>query len=160
MFTDYLYTNQLTFSDEINPNSINYLDITLFNEDKKIITRNFFKKVDCNSLLNSITATKESDIQIFSLANSEGYEETTRNTDYFTQSQILKRRFKDKKYPLPTIQGHSPKQNCYHRNQVSNLKLQVRRTIKKTKDFQHTFITMYNYEHRQVENILSKHFKK
>lgn len=46
LFTNYLNDNDwgLTFAGIIYPKEINYLDITLFNVDNKICTRNYLKK--------------------------------------------------------------------------------------------------------------------
>lgn len=53
-FTNYLNDNDwgLIFSDDINPMSINYLDITLSHQDGKIITKNYYKSLDCNGYLD------------------------------------------------------------------------------------------------------------
>lgn len=53
-FTNFLNENDwgLTFSGKISNISINYLDITLFHEGGKVLTRNYFKTVDSKSFLN------------------------------------------------------------------------------------------------------------
>lgn len=53
LFRDNININDwgLEFSGETNTESINYLDITLFHEGSNILTKNYFKKVDCNNLL-------------------------------------------------------------------------------------------------------------
>lgn len=52
-FTNYINTNTwgLTFSGNIDPHNINYLDVTLFSENYTILIKTFLKKVDCSSLL-------------------------------------------------------------------------------------------------------------
>lgn len=54
LFTDYLNTNSsgLNFTGELNSKTINYLDLILFTEGDKVLTKTYFKQVDCNSLLD------------------------------------------------------------------------------------------------------------
>lgn len=159
-FTKYLNTNSwgLTLSGDISSVSIDYLDVTLTNEGTRIITKNYYKSVDCNSLLDFNSCHYRKWLTNIPYGQFKRLRRNcTIDKDYRSQSNILKNRLKEKKYPSTIIN--------YAYKKAGNLtQLQCIQPRAPTQDmdtinpFKNTFVTTYNHEHRHIKNILAKHW--
>lgn len=156
-FTDYLNLNDggWKFSGETNPRHINYLDITLTNSDNKIITKNYFKPVDSNSLLDFHSCHYRKWFSNIPFGQFKRLRRNcTTNKDYIVQSKILRKKLKDKKYPRAILEGayKNLRLCCIRPRQITCKKEDSENT------FQYSFMTTYKQEHKKVRDILFKHW--
>lgn len=150
-FTEYLYTSDwsLTFSGEINT-TVNYLEIILTNEGDKVITKNYFKSVDCNSLLEFQSCHHKKWLTNIPHGQFQRLRRNcTNDKDYVTQSSILKKRFKDKKYPKTIVNEAFIRAGLLSQEHCGKPKSNHDDTNSHT-NFQHAFVTVFIEETKRV----------
>lgn len=160
LFNDYLNDNNwgLVLSGSISHSHIDYLDITLFNEGKKICTKNFFKKVDSNNFLEFDSCHNKNWIKNIPFGQMRRIKRNcTKQTDFKEQSKVLIKKFSDKKYPKTIIKAAYKKAEKLTQDQCIEPKPKPDLSKKDNKPFKYAFITRYNKDHNVIRQIMSKY---
>lgn len=135
---------------------INYLDITLFSENNKTFMKNVFKKVDCNSLLDYTSCHYKRWLTNVPFGQCRRIRRNcTKDSDFLTQSNILKKRFEEKRYPTKLIEGAFIR--AKQLTQQSCIQPRLKNTDKKEDIFKNAFTTTFNQNHNKIRLILKKY---
>lgn len=160
LFTHHLNNNAwgLQFSGEINVNNINYLDISISHKEGKIVTKNYFKDVDCNSFLHFSSNHHKQWLKNVPYGQFRRIRRNcTNDADFERQSEILKTRFKEKHYPAKLINDAYEKTDRL----TQKICLNGNKNTEKDKNklqYKISFITTYNQNYRHIKNILEKNW--
>lgn len=140
----------LSFTHVSDPNCLAFLDLELSHVDESIIAKNYIKPTAGNSFLHykSCHYLKWTNNipkgQFFRLRQN-----CTLDTDYDTQSILLKKKFADKEYPQELVDQAC---NYYSKGKPTKKEREA------TSDHSMRFLTTFNFQYKKMENILQKHW--
>lgn len=160
-FTASLNNNNwgLTFSGECNNNTLNYLDITLYIDNNKVCTKNYFKQVDCNSFLDYKSQHHRKWLNNIPFGQFRRIRRNcTKNGDYVAQGGILRKRLKEKNYPTKIIDEAYTRASKLTQRYCITPKTTSQEPKPTKGDYKHSFITTYNHNQRHIRSILEKHW--
>ncbi|XP_075208070.1 uncharacterized protein LOC142312966 [Anomaloglossus baeobatrachus] len=84
--------------------NIHFLDLVIFHQDHKILTKTFFKKVDANDYIHYNSKHYNKWLQNIPLNQYKRIRRNcTQDIDFNEQVEVLRQRFEDKGYPKPLI---------------------------------------------------------
>lgn len=113
------------------------LILPLFSEENTICTKNFFKKADCNSLLEYKSSHHKKWLTNISFGQFRRIRQNcTKKKDFTEQSRILTKRLKEKGYPKSIIKGAQERaggMSVYYRK--------IRRQVTKKREISNTHLS-------------------
>lgn len=168
-FVDFLNNNQwgLSFTSNISKTNLEYLDIELSVLDTQIITKTFFKSVDCNSFLNFQSSHYKKWLLNIPYGQFRRVRKNcSRDVDFEHQVKIMETRFQEKGYPKTVIADaikrtrNLTQNDCLPKTTITTMpkKANIRQNTKTNQTYSLNFITTYNQSHSNIRDILTKHW--
>lgn len=141
---------------EVSPSTINFLDLEISVNNDRLETKTFFKPTDRNGYIPVDSCHHATWLKSIPRSQFTRIRHNCSDlSDYFHQAQILKSRFIDKGYDSVDIDEAINKVSLIDRSSL------LSERPKGTQENKHrwSFLTNFSVQHKQIKDILIRHWK-
>ncbi|XP_056376037.1 uncharacterized protein LOC130273370 isoform X1 [Hyla sarda] len=158
-FLTYLNCNNwgLHFTHNVFNDNAEFLDVVVFHNGLGALnTKTFFKKVDSNSYLDFTSSHFKKWLINVPYGQFKRIRRNCSNlNDFEEQSDILRKRFRAKKYPKAIVDSSFKRASTLSQQECLS---KGKFTPSNEKDWSINFITTFSREHKHIKDILHKHW--
>lgn len=144
----------ISFSESFSYQQIYFLDLTLFREGNKLLTRTFFKDVDRNGYIPLTSCHHPRWLGGIPKSQLLRIRRNCSNlSDYNLQANIILKRFQEKGYSLENLERIKQTVGEMDRNDLFRS-----REKREQNDYSLSFFTGFNRQYRDLEKIVKRHW--